>query len=170
MNPQDQIEAVMTEEELLAKIGDTIENSASLFGANVAALFSAHMESETIPFKIGECAQESSVTLQPMDGDKLATYRDNVSKFSTEEGTSTKFYFEPNTADSEVALLLGTVKGGEFYFNKPVPTGGFVVEKFPFPPAGPNREKFFRMLTPELRALLVKECKRVNGLHPAVPK
>jgi hypothetical protein len=168
MNPQDQIEAGMTEEEIIDRVSSFAEQGLS--GANISALFSSQMEAETIPFRIGECSQESNVVLQPMNGDKMAHYRDAIAKFYTEEGVTTKFFFNPQTADAEVALLLGTVQGGTFFFNKPVPTGGFIVEQFPFPPAGPNRERFFRNLTPELRALLVSECKRVNGLHPASPK
>jgi hypothetical protein len=158
----------MTQEELEAQIAEDFDPGLS--GSSVAALFSAHLDAEEIPFTIGECKQESSATLRPMDADKLSRYRDSVSRFSTVEGQETKFYFEPATAESEVALLLGTVEAMTIFWDKPVVGGGTTVEQIPFPKPGPGRILFFQRMHPDLRKKLVHECKRVNGLHPAVPK
>lgn len=158
----------MTREELEARLAEEEAETGYLEGANVPALFSAMLDTEEVSFKIGDCAKPSTATLRPMNADKLARYRDSVSRFSTVEGAKgeTRFYFEPSTADADVALLLGTVENMEIYYDKPVHGGGTTVEQYPFPKAGPNREKFFRELHPEIRRRLVAECKRINGLHP----
>jgi hypothetical protein len=139
----------------------------SLAGADVPALFSAVMEVETIGFTIGGCKQESTVSLRPMNADLMARYRDNVTKFSTQEdgSESPKFIFEPNTAEADVALLLGTVTDFSLFYIKP-DKNGEVTEQVKFPKDIRRREAMFRDMHPALRSLLIQECKRVNGLNP----
>jgi hypothetical protein len=157
----------ISREELTEQLETAAADSGFLEGANVPALFSAFLEKTEINFKIGTCKKDSSVTLQPMNADKLARYRDSVSRFSTVEGKgSSRFYFEPSTADSDVALLAGTVVSMELFYDKPVIGGGTTVEEYPFPKAGDARVKFFKELHPVIRGRLVEECKKVNGLHP----
>lgn len=163
-------ESGLTREELEAKLAEA-DNDGLLGGVSVPTLFSSFLEAEEVPFHIGDCKKESTATLRPMNADQLARYKDTVSRFSTVEGKETKFFFEPSTAEADLALLIGTVERMEVFYDKKVKGGeGTVVEQFPFPRIGPARVEFFQKLHPELRGRLVRECKKVNGLHPLSQK
>lgn len=134
---------------------------------NFAALFASHLEPEVIEFTLGGSKEKSSVKMRPMNADKMARYKDSVTRFSVREGKDgeeDEMIFDPDTADADVALLLGTIEQMTLFFEKPDGQGGTVSEQCLFPAQPAARMNLFKEMIPELRAYLVKECKRVNGL------
>ncbi len=137
--------------------------------AKIPALFSAHLPKEKVFFTIGDCEEESWAELRPMNADLLSQYRDAMSSFSTDENSlSSRFYFEPKTSIADLALLLGTVVDMQCVYMKPGKTDKdpATQETLKFPKNANGREELFRSMVPELRSLLVSQCKTVNGLHP----
>lgn len=163
---EDNSQKELTKDELLEKASGEAEDAGFLSGIDVPALFAADLEDEVIEFTVGKCPQPSTVTLKPMNADKMARYRDALSKFSQVEGQSDRFYYEVETAEADLLLLLGSVVGLSVNSLRKDTQGGEFTQTTNLPPAGRAREEFFRNLHPDFRGRLVREAKRVNGLHP----
>jgi hypothetical protein len=137
-----------------------------LEGMDIPALFSAEMPDEDVRFTVG--GMECSVKLKPMTADALARWSDLNSKCTISgRGEDALYKIEPDTANSDLKLLAGTVTDMLIYTKQQVKDSDKLKSvQYPYPSGDRAREDLFRRVHPEFRRRLVNECKRVNGLSP----